>query len=125
MYLKSSAFSEAIETYEECIELIKTADTDLDMNLASIVYSNIGLAYFKDRNYLKSEAYNTQALECDGTYYKALIRRAESRKLLNKHMLALADYKTALSIKPDDKMILRKQKVVSAKVDKIKIKVMQ
>jgi Tfp pilus assembly protein PilF len=67
----------------------------VDKKLAAIVYSNLGLAYFKNKNYIKSELNCTEAIWLNENYHKAYVRRAEARRRLNKEIDAISDLRKA------------------------------
>ena len=107
------------------MEKIENLKKGQDNNLAAIVHSNLGLAYYKNADYILAEEHQSKALKYDSEYHKAYFRRGEARRRTNRILDAKADFETFLKYQPNDKNGKKKLKLMETKVGKIRDKAMK
>ena len=92
--LKGGNLMEAVGLYTQSIDLYPTSNC----------YGNRSLAHYKLQNYEKSVADATESLRYDKNYSKGYLRRADAYVALLQMDHAIKDYKTYLTMNPNDMM---------------------
>ena len=90
--LKAGNLVKSIELYTQSISLHPTSNC----------YGNRSLAHYKLQNYAQSANDATESLQCDKNYSKGYLRRADAYATLTKFNDAIRDYKTYLTLNPND-----------------------
>ncbi|XP_027202035.2 tetratricopeptide repeat protein 1-like [Dermatophagoides pteronyssinus] len=108
---KLGNYEESIRFYLDSLDLCTEQnddnnDNDNDRQTIVILYSNLAAA--KDHLQLYDEAieYCDKALAINDSHSKAIIRRAQLYRKLDKLDESMADYKRFVELNPDDKSIL-------------------
>nr|CAD7407836.1 unnamed protein product [Timema poppensis] len=91
---KKQDFNKAIELYSKAI--------DINPNVA-VYYGNRSIAYLKTECFGYALTDASKAIELDKTYVKGYYRRAAAHMSLGKFKLALRDYETVTTARPNDK----------------------
>ena len=94
-HLKNNQFDKAIEVYTEAIELDKC-----NIKLNSIIYANRGLVFQKNKKYDQAIQDFDRSIELNADYFKAYLRRGETRLLMGDHSAAQADFQKVAEIDP-------------------------
>nr|CAD7454075.1 unnamed protein product [Timema tahoe] len=93
-YFKKQDFNKAIELYSKAI--------DINPNVA-VYYGNRSFAYLKTECFGYALTDASKAIELDKSYVKGYYRRAAAHMSLGKFKLALRDYETVTTARPNDK----------------------
>lgn len=108
---KLGNYEESVRFYLDSLDLCTEQnddnnDNDNDRQTIVILYSNLAAA--KDHLQLYDEAidYCDKALAINDSHSKAIIRRAQLYRKLDKLDESMADYKRFVELNPDDKSIL-------------------
>nr|CAD7399851.1 unnamed protein product [Timema cristinae] len=91
---KKQDFNNAIELYSKAI--------DINPNVA-VYYGNRSIAYLKTECFGYALTDASKAIELDKSYVKGYYRRAAAHMSLGKFKLALRDYETVTTARPNDK----------------------
>ncbi|XP_050306192.1 RNA polymerase II-associated protein 3 [Anthonomus grandis grandis] len=93
-FVKSQQWDKAIESYTKAINCYA---------YDPVFYANRALCYLKKNSYIAASEDSTLALRLDGTYVKALQRRAAAKEALGKLDEASADLEKVLEFEPKNK----------------------
>lgn len=113
LYLEGD-MSRAIEAYEEAIAVCPHEQTE---HIAKC-YGNCSACYFKLNDLDKVVEYASKAIELDGSYMKALLRRGDAAERLEKYAIAFEDYKKIVELDPSNRSITSKLPIVEKKMKK-------
>ena len=100
--LKAGDVEKSIELYSQSISLFPTPHC----------YGNRSYAFYKIENFENSVADATDSLQCDTTYSKGYLRRADAYAALQNYEPAVKDYKRYLNFNPNDSKIIEKLKTL-------------
>ena len=102
-FYKKKQYSAAIREYSEAIRLDPSN---------AIFFNNRAAAHYQLSNYVESEKDATKAINLDGRYVKAYIRRGNARRVQGKLQGALEDFQVADDIEPGTPEIEKQLKVI-------------
>jgi len=91
--VQKGKYKEAIKSYDQCVEL-------MPKEIPS--YTNRALCFLKLKEPEKAIADCTTALKINKNHVKALFRRAQGQKMLNKYKESLADLALVLKLEPSN-----------------------
>ncbi|KAH1007207.1 hypothetical protein HUJ04_004473 [Dendroctonus ponderosae] len=94
VHVKSKEWDRAINCYTKAINLY---------SYDPVFYANRALCYLKKNSFIAAEEDSTLSLRLDGTYVKALLRRAAAREGLGKALQAAEDWLSVLQLEPKNK----------------------
>lgn len=103
-HLKAQAYDEALKAYNEALEL-----DPHNPKMNAILYANRGLVYQKKKQYDEAIQDFTKSSELNDKYFKAYLRRADTRSLQGDYDGAQADYQKVGDLEPEQRQAMRQK----------------